>query len=393
MNIADFIGFLTWNSSVRELDTLKAVYDGVLAERFGAFLGGTRQHDTVYSQEIMDLYRHLPDEAFIRFLRAPETSHRLLWGTQRAASDLPRFVRDSLMAEAHRSGVINHVNAECWTALGDYVARPGSSARVSSDYRPFSVLRVDFESPHARAMRSPWDTNPIAGNSSPRPTPATNGDAGLVCGSEQELALELLDRAIGGLASTAQEALDFAAENNFIIIIRQSPLPGASFSSSSPEKFIGSTVLWMGHDGSGDEVDIADALIHEAVHSVLDMHEFLGTQAYDAFQRWFRTPVLYDGRDRTISPWTGNPLALLTFIHACFVWFAEVQFWTRAIAMGAFDKTRSIERLVKASRGFLRSPLTDQLDPYRNEIHPDLYQGVRIMQATVESAFASGVER
>ena len=78
---------------------------------------------------------------------------------------------------------------------------------------------------------------------------------------------------------------------------------------------------------------------------------------------------------------------LITFLHACFVWYAETQFWASAIGARHFSPDRARSRLIRAVRGFLGPPLVRQLDPYRQEIHPRLYQSVLRMQATIREAF------
>jgi hypothetical protein len=105
MELLDFVRTLTWAGGSTALADMRRAYDDVLAERFGAVLGHIVRHRPDVGTRIVELYRVLPESAMLRFLRAPETSHRLLWETQRAFDDLPRFLESALAAEARRVGL------------------------------------------------------------------------------------------------------------------------------------------------------------------------------------------------------------------------------------------------------------------------------------------------
>lgn len=84
---------------------------------------------------------------------------------------------------------------------------------------------------------------------------------------------------------------------------------------------------------------LAEALLHEAVHSLLYMLEFSrpGTLA----------PAV---NPMGTSPWSGRRLDAWTLIQASFVWFALVAFWTRVAAVR--PEPLAVERARHAAGGF-----------------------------------------
>jgi hypothetical protein len=73
----------------------------------------------------------------------------------------------------------------------------------------------------------------------------------------------------------------------------------ARFSSGSETRYIGRSVLGNPHSAGIDHLDIAEALVHEAIHALLYMEER---------PRAWVPAALYAPVPRVVSPWTGrNP--------------------------------------------------------------------------------------
>jgi hypothetical protein len=130
-----------------------------------------------------------------------------------------------------------------------------------------------------------------------------------------------------------------------------------------------------------DAVDIADAIVHEAIHALLYMQEQKKSWVYD--------PDLCKPIPRVVSPWTGRHLALRPFLQACFVWYGLLHFWCLALSAGAFDSARIRERIVRSGIGFWDKPLLDYIDSYKAALCPDLLKAIQEMQSIVNDAFAS----
>ena len=124
---------------------------------------------------------------------------------------------------------------------------------------------------------------------------------------------------------------------------------------------------------------IADAIVHEAIHALLYMQE--------QKKPWVHDPDLYGPAVRTLSPWSGNPLPLRPFMQAAFVWYGLLQFWTRALARGAFSPACARQRMAQAASGFLGPSLLEQVAPYRAGVADDVLLTIDRMQQQVKQAF------
>lgn len=126
------------------------------------------------------------------------------------------------------------------------------------------------------------------------------------------------------------------------------------FWSSSPERFLYASRLWNLDHADVEPAIVADALLHEAVHSWLDLDCLLNSLEPGG-RPWLPGPLMSDGVSRLTSPWSGAPLSLPIFVHACFVWYALLQFWSDAMGVGAAPESAAgLAR--RAWRGFVLRP-------------------------------------
>jgi hypothetical protein len=114
---------------------------------------------------------------------------------------------------------------------------------------------------------------------------------------------------------------------------------------------------------------ITDGLLHESIHCAIDHCEFA-------------QPILKVIRtDATIvSPWTGKLLDLNTFIHASFVWYGLVNFWTMATANRASPTAGALEMLATARRGFEASRPSELIAPFKDLLDLDVVRAVNEMK-------------
>jgi hypothetical protein len=376
MHLTEIAEALTWQGDGRALGALRATYVDVLADALGRALARFQTSDPTLGAELADLARTLPDSGFARFLTAPETSCVLLWPRRLSPYEIMLFFRRALEAERARdTGGGAASGAEAWTALGDFCVH-ADGRTTASPARP-GLPPLDFSSPHAREL------------SHGSPSAAEYGRQARYDAEEAVALAEVIGAALGGIAAVDGRAAAFVASfTSVLMFVRSRAGSESRFSSRSPERHVGLSVLVDAHLPTVDRVDLAEALIHEAIHSVLDMHEACARAGRDGAGCWVARESLYDGAPRTVSPWTGTRLALPTYLHACFVWFGLVHFWSRSLGSGAFDGARVIARLRQALRGFLADDVLTQLDPFREAIRPDLLTALTGMRDQLVATFA-----
>jgi HEXXH motif-containing protein len=154
----------------------------------------------------------------------------------------------------------------------------------------------------------------------------------------------------------------------------------AGFSSGSTNEYVGRSIFWNAHRESVDTGALAEALVHEAIHSLLSM-----TQVVDP---WF---VSNDWLSRTAtieSPWTGAKLRIEPFLQACFVWFGLAHFWATSQHSNCFTAQCMETGLARCRQGFLKGSLSSRMGEYLPDVAPDLVKVIGDMQDRI----AAGVE-
>jgi hypothetical protein len=114
---------------------------------------------------------------------------------------------------------------------------------------------------------------------------------------------------------------------------------------------------------------LTDGLVHESIHCAIDHCEFVAP---------ILTVVQTDAA--IISPWTGRRLDLATFIHASFVWYGLVHFWTLATARHTEPTPGAREMLAIARKGFLAAHPSVLLAPFVALLNPEVVRAVGEMQ-------------
>ena len=138
------------------------------------------------------------------------------------------------------------------------------------------------------------------------------------------------------------------------------------FNSCSHYGFPRRTQLWNLHLAVDDICAIANALVHEAIHSFLYAIEL-------------KLPFIAGAPQmvRIKSPWSGNDPSMYSYIHACFVWFGLSHFWKRAKAR---DLRPEAGRYLKAAqRGFRKTKLDEPLLDFVEHVHIGVRRAIRMM--------------
>jgi hypothetical protein len=320
------------------------------------------------------------DGALLRVLLAPETTKRLLWRTAFPVAAVGEFLCRSLTAEAALEGAaqpLDQLDPPLWTALGDRQVLP-SGERVGTE--PVGdVLAVDTESPYVRGNESlgategalPWpvavDTAGGRGDGAEDTVPWRSLER-----RELEVVLRDLDLAYRGIAAASPVCATFISTFAKIVAVRTDDHP--QFCSFTSGYDLGRIALI--NPQMLDEVLLAEALVHEAVHSLL----FMQDQRVFWGLAWTNGPA----PGKAFSPWTGRSLPASTFLQACFVWYALVTFWGHALCAESFAVPRIRARLARAASGFSKGALLDNLDRHDLALlDPDVGQAITDMQGRV----------
>jgi hypothetical protein len=298
------------------------------------------------------------DEAFLRVLTAPETSSRVL-DPAKPIGQIADHLHRSFLAEAAREGRPISIIEEIWTALGDARIRPGAAICkcTSLDGR----IALDFESPYTT------DLDPMGSGRRTLSIPY----------EDRARTQSRLDAAFSGITQTSEHVASVVVRFLKVLVLRGGADKEAVFGSSSCQRYIGRAVILNPHLAAIDELHLAEAMVHEAIHSVL----YTGVQT----DPWglVEVPLMVD--PFLASPWTGKQLRLSAFLHACFVWYGLAQFWSLALRRNAFTSGRVAGHLARAVAGFC-GPRVLMKESFQDLVQPAIRNAIEAMQSVVVSA-------
>ncbi len=265
------------------------------------------------------MLEQLDDAAVVRLLLAPSFGYALRAGDRAAVAALIRAEADPY---------------ETWSALGDiwHGAAPPPHAR--------DVLRKSDGVFHAPRLSCgiPIDLSIT--------TAATVPSTGLkdpvwLDPDEITAALARLDAATDLLAAVNGHAFRLFTALTQNLVLRASATGRASLRSGSSAAALGRIVLVNCQDPQIDTHEIAECLLHEAIHTAISCTELSEPLV---------APELATDASLVVpSPWTGAPLHVHAFAHACLVWFALHSFWA---SRPAPRSTWAAQRLAYIARGF-----------------------------------------
>ncbi|MER9427310.1 HEXXH motif-containing putative peptide modification protein [Mesorhizobium sp. M0408] len=345
-----------WATDGLEFDAVQLRFAQRVSEALRTVLARLRTESPDLADSITTRLSQACEAVISRVLLSPSVSQQLLWGGDSAAGT-GRFLENCLRMEAvgARENAIQN-GLPIWGALGNCVVREtGELARWDPvDGR----LPVDLESPDAIALGSTLPTEAVGW------TPLKR--------EEQRLALETLTAAClrvrrGG--ASLQALMETCAR---VIVMRRKPTK--LFYSFSSCYSVGRIALVNPQLVS--EALIAEALVHEAIHAYLYMHE--------PTPLWGVKPGVRDEPGTAQSPWTGRALPVCTFLHACFVWYGLFFFWGQVMCSSHAPAEEARRGIARASAGFMKGPILDQLGPERiGSIRQEVQAALAEMQQNV----------
>ena len=135
------------------------------------------------------------------------------------------------------------------------------------------------------------------------------------------------------------------------------------FASGSCCSDIGRTAITNPHLEDITSAAIASALIHESIHDFLYLLEI--REPLICTKR-----LLHSNRRMLISTWSNTKLRPRAFIHAIFVWYGLLNFWTLPSVKNYFPINEVNYQIEKSLKGFLDSRLEleiEKLAPHLNK--------------------------
>ncbi len=303
--------------------------------------------------------------ARVRVLLAPETTFRLRWRRRpELAGEAGRFLGGSLLTERALEAKAPAV-AQSWTALGD--AEILASGDIVRGPELKGLMPLDLDSPQATTV----DMVGALERLDPPLRP--------LAGEARERTLRRLTGASAGLLRTDPFFGMFVAEFTKVLVLQSDD--AEPYSSGSNGAYVGRTIIANAHLPGVDEAEVADSIVHEAIHTLLYMQE--------ECQPWALDEGLFEAVPRVVSPWSGTNLPVRPFLQACFVWYGLLHFWALAVSVGSFPPDRARALMTRAAAGFLRDPLVDRLAPWEHRLAPEVLDAIGRMQAIVVDSFAA----
>lgn len=319
--------------------------------------------------ELMEVMASLPGESASRLVTAPETYHRLVYTLPGAFTDTVRFFQNALAAEKALIGEDGELERPVWTALGDayFPAGPLDGAQRSAEWRPDRQFRG------ARILGrlvvdgvSPFSTFETLDHATPVETYQQN---------EIEAIAGLIDDAMQRIGVAHPAAFAMITLITKVIVVKKQMTNAHEPHSSSSTPFIGRVAIANAHSTKVNREYLANAVVHETIHSLLFMIEMFDAAMVKQEQ---------SSEIHLTSPWTARSLPLDAFIHACFVWYGLAGFWRAAVQSKAFSGRTARKMLQTAESGF-KQPLSAMLRPVRTCIRKEVLDAIDDIQHTVAS--------
>jgi HEXXH motif-containing protein len=288
--------------------------------------------------------KNLPPSAATRIARSP-----LFLAF--AAPDNPEPWSSDLLAEwlTAEEILLDHRTAEApiWTAMGDAHLDGGG-------YFAPRVLGMILDVRSPLVLRAPF--LPASERSAPRLAADPDG------------ATADLTRAAAIVATTDVASLDLIV-CALRVLICYDLASRDSFSSISSRRFPGLAAFVNLGALANDPCLLADALLHEAIHSCL--------YAIEADVPFYRGNRFYPA---TLSPWTGATLPLHSFVHATLVWFALLRFWALAVVDPDRSDPMREALFLKARHGFTGDSLPNALRTVRDHVTPAVRDALEVVR-------------
>lgn len=310
----------------------------------------------------------LPASSRLRVLEAPETYRRLAYPLTNLSAETVAFMVNALRAERCLLGTNSQLTSPAWSALGDayFPAGAAKSPRTRTGWNPAVSWRAPVI-PNGPALDG---VSPFSAFSLEAGTPSLRAHTA----PELSLVTRRVRAAARHIGMVRPGILDTVVEVTRVVAFRKTQAGSAAFASTSWPAFVGKTALVNAHHPDVTVARLANALLHEAIHTLLFMVET-------------GEPLILDttrvGHATVVSPWSGRALPVINYLHACLVWYGLWCFWRMAASADAFAPAAIAPYFERASSGFRSPSLLSPLAPWRTVIAPAALDSIRQAQETV----------
>jgi hypothetical protein len=199
------------------------------------------------------------------------------------------------------------------------------------------------------------------------------GEAAPIAPGDFAVALERIGAALAMIRGANGRTWAMVRRLTDVIIVRNDPSAPAHYTSASTTLCLRRPVLRNPFVEAARVCELADGLVHEAVHCACDIAEMHDGHWLD--------PAAYDMR--IASPWTGRRLDLHTYLQACWVWYGLWNFWLAALERGAVAADEGARCLARAYGGFHQGAAVERLDASGDVVREDLREALAAAQAAV----------
>jgi hypothetical protein len=371
--------WLTWAPEHR--DNMMALYDAyhaTVCRYLGHVLATFRRADHQEGLRAERALCELEDIQFSWIVRAPSTAqavfcrpHDLDW----CAAHLLR----SVAAERVRSGAPPTANEENWSASGDlavYLGRgfkgvlPENQTGYYTTAGIFTDCPLDFRSPHALGIHVSGNYPQLSYEASSDRVAAGNTD---FYSTDEETELASVLRDVLARIDVVSPHVGWMTRTFTLSLVVRRNCREPWLVSGSDGQFTGRTTL-VNPLGVSKSV-LADALVHEAIHSILYMQERM--------EPWVNNEDVFFGEGYSaVSPWSGRTLTPRQFMQACFVWRGLYAFWMTATS-DIFDDVDVMRQRAQARKGFYANALCEQLASWEQFTFVNVKRAIESTQRSV----------
>ncbi|MBD2233658.1 HEXXH motif-containing putative peptide modification protein [Phormidium tenue] len=349
-----FIHLCSWQKSSDALAQLRAIHYSNAKRNLQTIVKLIEQDISLNASNLLERFEKLPPESKHRLQLAPDThTQSVLCNPNNAAEYLHNAIEVEMRAIKRQH--LRH-------------SSPHIYRNAAVDYRLGSGPFVDLKGPDVL-----------------RPLPDIPGQAARLPSEAAQSVLIRLHHAyhsIGNVSKYAQALID---QTTLVIVCREDVSLPTCVAACSPIA-IGRTVLRNPHRTEVDEEELAECLIHEAIHTAIDIAELESPMFLPATV----------SNVKLISPWSGRSLDINTYLQACWVWFGLASFWADALVSQAFDMKKSFFRLNRALRGFttdISVPLVPMYEVLNSTMLCSLKSSQQLAQELLTTYNLSGAEK
>ncbi len=155
--------------------------------------------------------------------------------------------------------------------------------------------------------------------------------------------------AIDVLRGSCAPALNLVTTLVEVLALRREPGNARAFCSSTFWGYEGLVRFTNTHLPEATTAALTEALVHEATHCLLHVHE----QFDGPFLR-----VNEANRLTIVSPWTGTKIQLMSYLHACAVWYGLYWLWSTIGSKGGVPEEQVTLLKRRAYSGFQLRPVS-----------------------------------